>query len=187
MSLSVASTSAWAPSQMMAPTRAGRVTEDDDKNVADPSRKTGKRAQGNGQDKDEAQIAQEVQQLKARDREVRAHEQAHMSAGAGLITSGAHYTYETGPDGRRYAVGGEVGISLAEGRTPQDTIARAQQIRSAALAPAQPSGQDMAVAAKASQMEMQARMQLMLQQRYGQEGSAANDEQAGGSRLNVVA
>lgn len=188
MSLSVASTSAWAPSPMMAPARAMRAPEEDDKVVADPSGKTGKRTQGKGQDKDEAQIAREVQQLKARDREVRAHEAAHMAAGSGLITHGASYTFVKGPDGQQYAVGGEVGISTSEGNTPQETIARARQIQAAATAPAQPSGQDMRVAAQAKQMEMQARMQLMLEQHYGKGGTAAaNDEQAAGSRLNVVA
>ena len=101
----------------------------------------------------------QVQKLKERDRQVRQHEQAHMSAGAGMITSGANFTYQKGPDGVNYAVGGEVGISTEPGRTPDETIQRAQQIRAAALAPADPSGQDRAVAAKAAQMAQQAQME----------------------------
>ena len=58
-------------------------------------------------------------------------------------------------DGRRYAVGGEVDLDV-HWPTPDETIRNAQQVRSAALAPAQPSGQDRAVAAAASQMEAQA-------------------------------
>jgi len=96
-----------------------------------------------------------VSQLQSRDAEVRAHEQAHISASGGLA-GGASYSYQEGPDGRRYAVGGEVGISVSSGATPDETIQKAQQVRSAALAPAQPSGQDRAVAAAASQMEAQA-------------------------------
>lgn len=96
-----------------------------------------------------------VSQLQSRDAEVRAHEQAHIAASGGLA-SGASYSYQEGPDGRRYAVGGEVGISMSSGSTPDETIQKAQQVRSAALAPAQPSGQDRAVAAAASQMEAQA-------------------------------
>ena len=54
-----------------------------------------------------------VSELKARDRVVRTHEMAHMAAGAGLVTRGASYTYQSGPDGQRYAVGGEVGIDTS--------------------------------------------------------------------------
>lgn len=116
----------------------------------------------------------QVQKLKDRDRQVRQHEQAHMAAGAGMITSGASFTYQKGPDGVNYAVGGEVGISTAPGRTPDETIQRAQQIQSAALAPADPSGQDRAVAAKAAQMEQQA--QLEQSQSENQQGNDASKE-----------
>lgn len=101
-----------------------------------------------------------IASLRQRDREVRQHEAAHMSAGAGIITSGASYSYERGPDGQRYAVGGEVGIDTSAEKTPAETIAKAQKIRAAALAPAEPSGQDMKVAAHATKMEAQAVMEL---------------------------
>ena len=101
-----------------------------------------------------------VEELKSTDRAVRAHETAHMAAGGALITSGASYSYETGPDGQRYAVAGEVGIDTSKGRTPEETLVRAQQIRAAALAPADPSGQDRAVAAAASQMAADARAEI---------------------------
>lgn len=99
----------------------------------------------------------ELQQLKARDREVRVHEMAHLSAAGGLATSGATFTYQRGPDGGSYAIGGEVKIDTSAGRNPEETIRKAQTIRAAALAPAEPSGQDHAVAAQATQMEAQAR------------------------------
>lgn len=105
---------------------------------------------------DEAAIAR----LKARDRQVRQHEQAHLAAAGGLATSGASYTYQRGPDGVNYAVGGEVNIDVSPGRDPGETIRRARQIRAAALAPADPSGQDRAVAAQAARMEQQARAEL---------------------------
>ena len=101
-----------------------------------------------------------VSELKARDRVVRAHEMAHMAAGAGIVTRGASFSYQTGPDGQRYAVGGEVGINTSPGRTPEETLAKADQIRAAALAPADPSGQDLRVAAQAAQMAAEARQQL---------------------------
>lgn len=103
-----------------------------------------------------------VDQLRQRDREVRTHEAAHQAAG-GTLTGGASFTFETGPDGRSYAVGGEVPISLAEGRTPQETIAIARQIRAAALAPADPSGQDLRVAQEASALELRATLDQLKQ------------------------
>ncbi len=107
----------------------------------------------------------EIRRLQARDREVRAHEQAHQAAGGSLVASAASFTYVTGPDGRRYATGGEVSVDTSPGRTPEETLRRAQQIRRAALAPAQPSGQDRSVAAQAQQMETQARQELMAERR----------------------
>ena len=101
-----------------------------------------------------------IAKLQERDRAVRAHELAHIAAGGGVVTSGASYTYETGPDGKRYANGGEVGIDVSPGRTPQDTLRKAQQIRASALAPADPSAQDRSIAARADQMATEARVDL---------------------------
>ena len=98
----------------------------------------------------------QVEQLKARDSEVRAHEQAHMAAAGGVSVSGPSYSYQQGPDGKRYAIGGNVSIDVSPGRTPEDTLRKAQAIERAALAPAEPSGQDQAVAAQARQMALQA-------------------------------
>lgn len=108
---------------------------------------------------DAAQLAK----LQARDRQVRLHEMAHLAASGGLATSGPSFTYQKGPDGVNYAVGGEVSIDTSPGRTPEDTIARARQIQAAALAPADPSGQDRAVAAQAQHMEIEARSVLASQ------------------------
>ncbi|MBN1536147.1 MAG: hypothetical protein JW908_05395 [Anaerolineales bacterium] len=103
----------------------------------------------------------EVKELKTIDRKVRAHEQAHMAAGGNLVRKGASYEYATGPDGKRYAVGGEVSIDTSEvPGDPQGTILKAERIRRAALAPADPSAQDRAVAAEAATMAFKARMAL---------------------------
>lgn len=102
------------------------------------------------------QQLQQLRDLQQRDREVRQHEQAHLAAAGGLAMSGATYTMERGPDGQSYAVGGEVQISMSPGRTPEETIQRAATIMAAATAPAEPSGQDRAVAAQARQMRAQA-------------------------------
>ena len=77
---------------------------------------------------------------------------AHLAASGGLATSGAIYSFQRGPDGQSYAVGGEVHIDVSPGRTPQETVTRAQTVIAAALAPADPSGQDRAVAAQARQI-----------------------------------
>ncbi len=57
-----------------------------------------------------------------RDREVRAHEMAHLAAAGGLASSGATFTYQHGPDGVSYAIGGEVKIDTSSGSNPEETI-----------------------------------------------------------------
>jgi len=104
-----------------------------------------------------------VEELKKRDREVRAHEQAHLSAGGGLVRGGASYSYQVGPDGKQYAIGGEVQIDISPGSNPETTIRKMQQVRRAALAPAEPSGQDRAVASSASKIEAEAVRELQNQ------------------------
>ena len=102
----------------------------------------------------------EVERLKKRDREVRAHEQAHKAAGgphAGQVT----YETERGPDGRSYAVGGEVKIDTGEvPNNPEATIRKLETVKRAALAPSQPSSQDRQVAAQADAKIRQARQEL---------------------------
>ncbi|MGL4986698.1 MAG: putative metalloprotease CJM1_0395 family protein [Treponemataceae bacterium] len=125
--------------------------------------------------KQDLQIQKVVAELKVIDTEVRQHEQAHMAAGAGLITRGATYTHTKGPDGKEYAVGGEVGIdSSAVSGDPETTIQKMQQVKAAAMAPARPSGQDLAVAAAASAQEAQALAELA-QSRLEEQTSEPNN------------
>ena len=102
---------------------------------------------------------QDVQQLQQRDRQVRAHEAAHIAASGGLA-SGANYTYAVGPDGQRYAIGGDVSIVTDFSGPPQQVLHNAQLVERAALAPAEPSAQDLAVAAAAEQVAAQAQTEL---------------------------
>ena len=114
---------------------------------------------------------QELSKLKQRDREVRTHEQAHISAGGQYVRSGARFEYEEGPDGKKYAVGGEVSIDTS--KIPGDPEATAQKmkvIRQAAMAPASPSSQDRRVAAKATQIENRMRTEILLK-RYEENAS----------------
>ncbi|HHQ4659634.1 TPA: putative metalloprotease CJM1_0395 family protein [Aeromonas veronii] len=126
---------------------------------------TGEDGQRKQQDpKQQEQQQRQVQDLVERDKEVRTHEQAHQSAG-GEYASSPTYQFTQGPDGKRYATGGEVQIdtSVVPG-DPAATIAKMQQIRSAALAPAEPSAQDLAVARSAAASEAKARKELMAEQ-----------------------
>jgi hypothetical protein len=114
---------------------------------------------------------QELSKLKQRDREVRAHEQAHISAGGQYVRSGARFEYEEGPDGKKYAVGGEVSIDTSKiPGDPEATARKMQVIRRAAMVPASPSGQDRRVAAKATQIENRMRTEILLK-RYEENAS----------------
>ncbi len=118
-----------------------------------------KKASTNELSQEEKQL---VQDLQSRDTEVRAHEAAHQSGGA--ATGGASFTYQQGPDGKMYAIGGEVSISISSGSTPEETIANARAVIASAMAPANPSGQDLAVASSARVMMMKAQQQLTQEQ-----------------------
>lgn len=129
-----------------------------------------KQADDERQAQQQAQDQQTIQQLAERDREVRAHEQAHSAVG-GQLAGSPSYTFERGPDGVSYAVGGEVSISSgAVPGDPEATLANARIVQQAALAPADPSPQDRRVAADAAQLQQQAIQEIALQ---AQDASAA--------------
>jgi len=110
----------------------------------------------------EAELKQ-VRELKVRDREVRAHEQAHISAAGGIAKSAARFQYQRGPDGQLYAVGGEVQIDTsAVAGDPKATAEKARRIQRAALAPAMPSSQDRAIAAQAATMQAKAQAEILV-------------------------
>ncbi len=124
-------------------------------------------AKANGEDAKASAAEQwELEELRETDRRVRAHERAHMCAGGGLVRGGVTYQFKTGPDGQRYAVGGEVELDTSPvNGNPGATKRKAERIRRAALAPADPSPQDRHVAAqaeamasRASQEQVQAKM-----------------------------
>ena len=102
----------------------------------------------------------EVQKLKQREAEVKAHEMAHKLA-AGSLAGPVRYQYTIGPDGKRYIVGGEVPLKVFPGRNPEETLKIARKIKRAALAPLHPSAQDRMVALKATLMEFKALNEIM--------------------------
>jgi len=107
---------------------------------------------------------QEVRELKARDAEVKAHEEAHIAASAGISASAPTYNYQTGPDGVQYAIGGEVNISFSQGNDPAENLANAEAMKAAALAPADPSSQDLSVASNADKMIQEAKQEIAAKQ-----------------------
>ncbi len=121
----------------------------------------------------------ELRGLQRRDKDVKAHEQAHASSGGSLVKGGATYSYKLGPDGKKYAVAGEVSIDTSSvSGDPGATIKRAQTVRRAAMSPADPSSADRNVASKATQMENKARMELAVEKHENQ-NMGASDKLAG--------
>jgi len=119
-----------------------------------------------------------VAELAQTDRMVRAHEAAHMAAGGGLVRGGAAFSYQRGPDGKNYAVGGEVTLDTSPvPDNPAATLRKAEQIKAAALAPADPSPQDRKVAAQASAMALKAAAEL---------SKKAQSPGRSGSRLDLL-
>ena len=142
----------------------------------------GKEEDPDGDGLDQAE-EQQVEKLKQRDREVRAHEQAHAIVG-GAYAGAPSYTYQQGPDGKRYAIGGEVQIDTSGERTPEATIRKMQVVIRAATAPADPSSQDMKVAQQAQAQLAEAQAQLAeaqadLRQQKTEELSGKDGEEAG--------
>ncbi len=103
----------------------------------------------------------EVKELKKSDREVRAHEQAHLSVAGAYAKGGVNLEFTTGPDQKKYATAGHVEIDTSPvPNDPEATIAKAQTIRRAAQAPEEPSSADRSVAASAQKMEAEARKEV---------------------------
>ena len=132
------------------------------------------------QQQQEQQDAKEIEQLKARDQEVRTHEQAHAATG-GQYAGSPQYEYTTGPDNKRYITGGEVSIDVSEAKSPEETLRKMEQVRAAALAPAEPSSQDLKVAAEASQKAVEARTDIAEENREALSGTSGESAENSGS------
>jgi hypothetical protein len=136
----------------------GQESQDSSKEVSEDSSSV------DGEEKTRAQELEHdriVGELKKRDQEVRSHESAHASVG-GVFTGSPNFSYEKGPDGKRYAVGGEVSVDLSTVKgDPRATIAKMQKVHAAALAPVHPSIQDTRVASTATQLILQAQSELL--------------------------
>ena len=159
-----------------------RGSSDQDNSATGTGRSSGTSESASAQNELTPEEKKQVADLKKRDREVKAHEAAHMAAGGGYVRGGASYSYQAGPDGKRYAVGGEVSIDTSPEDDPNATIRKMQTVRSAALAPANPSGQDRSVAAAASAMEAKARQELHRKQEPESDGADKKGAQSESGR-----
>jgi hypothetical protein len=153
-------------------TQAGLNIEGEDQN---------QKASSGAGPRTEAELSPEEKQvldeLKARDREVRAHEQAHLAAAGPYAKGPPSYEFQTGPDGQPYAVGGEVRIDTSPvAGNPEATVVKAQTIKRAATAPRNPSAQDRQVAAQAAQLEAQARQEIKEERSEKQEETSGTEK-----------
>jgi|SRR5690606_28964397 len=148
------------------PSSATSPAESSDRAV-DPSRNAERGVAGESPREAEQQRQHrlEIADLASRDREVRAHEQAHAAVG-GAHAGAPTYTIKRGPDGKNYLVGGEVSIDTGPvPNDPEATLRKMELVQRAALAPAEPSAQDRRVAAQASAQAAVARAELARQRR----------------------
>lgn len=162
--------------QPLADEQSASAREEADKpaDSANPSQSKSAQDESNPQQQRLEQL--EITKLVSRDQEVRTHEQAHAAVG-GQYAGAPTYTYTRGPDGKRYAVGGEVGIDTSPvPNDPEATLRKMEVVIRAALAPAEPSAQDRQVAAQAQTQMAEARAQLTQQQRN--EVEAASEARA---------
>ncbi len=147
---------------VVAPPQTEAVTQETKR---DEEKRAARQSHAHEPDSDGRELSEDeqraVERLQQRDREVRAHEAAHKAAAGRHARGGASFEYEVGPDGKRYAVGGEVQIDTSKvSGDPQATIEKARIIQRAATAPAEPSAQDRRVALEAAAMEAAAQQEL---------------------------
>jgi len=120
----------------------------------------------------------QVQKLKQADAKVRAHEQAHSSAG-GSHAGGPSYEFTTGPDGKRYATSGEVQIDTTPVKgNPEATVRKMDTVIRAALAPSDPSSQDLAVARQAQATRAQAQIEASKKREAERNGNNEGSDSA---------
>lgn len=159
---------------------AAQVTGDSQQQFNDASEESAGKEDARERQQEQAEQRQ-IESMKERDQEVRTHEQAHATIG-GQYAGSPQYDFQRGPDGQRYAIDGEVSIDVSTENTPQQTIRKMQQVRAAALAPAEPSPQDLQVAAEASRIAFEARSKLAEERK----GASAVSQEEGDSSSRVA-
>ncbi|CAO3445045.1 SrpA-related protein [Azospirillum argentinense] len=128
----------------------------------------------------------QVQELKRIDASVRQHEAAHQAAG-GPHAGGATFTFTRGPDGKNYATAGEVQVDAGAESDPEATVRKMDTVKAAALAPSDPSAQDLRVAQQADAAKMQAQQQLRrTDSGSGARNGGSSDRQDGGDEAAMA-
>ena len=110
----------------------------------------------------DTQSAQQAQlrELQLRDREIRQNELAHQVVG-GRYADLSQLSFERGPDGQLYAISGDVSLDTAPvADDAQATIDKMRVVRAAALAPANPSPEDIRIALEAMRQMLEAQAEL---------------------------
>lgn len=171
--------------------QSGQPADDPSQSGPDGAREVASRAQNPSSAADRQQLTAEqkaeVAKLKSHDKEVRVHEQAHVAAGGQYVRGGANLEYTTGPDGRKYAVGGEVSIDTSPvPDDPRATVLKMETVKRAALAPAQPSSQDRTVAAAADRTAMKAQRELAAKALEEQQAWAGGSRPVKGTLIALI-
>lgn len=142
----------------------GASENSQEQNSESPANEIKTQGEASKTEKSSAEVAAEkqiIRSLASRDKEVRSHESAHASVG-GVIAGAPSYTYEIGPDGKKYAVEGEVSVDVTPvPGDPKETIAKMNRVQAAALAPTNPSAQDVRVAATAAAIILEAQAEVV--------------------------
>jgi len=134
--------------------------------------------EGDAANRPDPQDQRRIRELQTRDREVRSHEAAHLATAGPYAEGGAQLQFRQGPDNRFYAVGGEVQLDTSRPEDPEKALDKAETLTRAALAPAEPSSQDLRVAAQARAMAAEARAELQRQEGGGESGGANRPDAA---------
>lgn len=178
---SISGYSAYTPQARLATPTPPKPAAGDGGGEAGPAAKSGQAGQLSDAE------AKQLAELKARDRDVKAHEAAHKAAG-GQYAGSASFTYQSGPDGGQYAIGGEVPIDAGViAGDPDATIRKMEQVRAAALAPAEPSAQDRSVAAMATAAIAKARSEAPAQDANAAGEPSETDGPLNGSLTQALA
>ena len=95
---------------------------------------------------DEKDFAKVLEKFKQTDEKVRTHEQIHASIGH--TTAPISYTYQQGPDGKMYAVGGQVRLDTSIPKEPKAAAFKLDMLQKAASGPIDSSGADNTISAQ---------------------------------------
>lgn len=93
---------------------------------------------------DEIDFARVVEKFRSKDAEIRTHEQIHASIGH--TTTPISYTYQQGPDGKMYAIGGSVRLDTSIPNDPKAAAFKLDMLQKAASGPTQMSAADGSIA-----------------------------------------